>query len=70
MDSASDLVIIGASASEPHTNGVAGGDAQYRMSMRPAPGEKKIWTHFRLSLWRELLLRMRSVNCHGNVQMN
>ena len=31
------------------------------------PGRKKFWTHFRLSLWREVLLRMRSVNCHGNV---
>ena len=32
------------------------------------PGEFFLWTHFRLySLWREVLLRMRSVNCHGNV---
>ena len=34
------------------------------------PARIFFWTHFRLSLWREVLLRMRSVNCHGNVQMN
>ena len=28
------------------------------------PGEFFFWTHF-----REVHLRMRSVNCHGNVQM-
>ena len=39
-------------------------------SFEAGPGEFFFWTHFRLSLWREVLLRMRSVNCHGNVQMN
>ena len=34
---------------------------------KSGPGEFFFWTHFRLSLWREVLLRMRSVNRRGNV---
>ena len=30
------------------------------------PGEKKIWNHFRLSLWTKMFLHMRSMIHHGN----
>ena len=56
---------VSASDAEGHTSG--DGEAGSDDERDSGPGEKIFWTHFRLSLWREVFLCMRSVKRRGNV---